>query len=301
MVVTDDGNFPTDRFVLAGLAAARGLARCGSCPTDPSVADVEAAVAAGDVALLSLSLVAYRTGALARPRRGITAAAHRHGALVLWDLCHAAGAVRSTSTAAGADLAVGCSYKYLNGGPGAPAFLYVRPRPARPSCVSPSGAGSAQRDQFAMGPAYVPADGIDRFQVGTPPVLGLVAVDEGVALTAAAGMVAIDAKRRALLELVLTHVDAVLAPLGVEVATPRESARQGSHVALRHPEAWRITRALVEECGVVPDFREPDLIRVGLTPLHLRFVDAWDAVDRLREVLVRRRFEGYADERARIT
>ncbi|HVF31970.1 MAG TPA: aminotransferase class V-fold PLP-dependent enzyme [Acidimicrobiales bacterium] len=293
MVVTDRGNFPTDRYVLEGLAPVRWL------DEDPTVDDVDAACAVGDVALVSLSLVSYRSGAWL-DLEGITAAAHRHGALVLWDLSHAAGAVPVDLDGSGADLAVGCTYKYLNGGPGAPAFLYVRTElQARLRQPIPGWFGAA--DQFAMGAGYVPAPGIDRFQVGTPAILGLASVDEGVRLTAEAGMTAIDAKRRALTTFLLRCFDHHLAPLGIELATPRRPERHGSHLSFRHPEAWRSCRALIEDLGVLPDFREPDLVRFGLTPLSTRFTDVWDAADALRRAVAERRYESFPPERSRVT
>ena len=298
VVVTDAGNFPTDRFVLQGVAAARDL-DVRLIAEDPSPADVEAAVRDGDVALVTLSLVAYRSGAWL-DLAGITEAAHCHGALVLWDLSHAAGAVPIDLEASGADLAVGCTYKYLNGGPGAPAFLYVR-RDHQEALRQPIWGWFGAADQFAMGPEYRPAPGIDRFQVGTPPVLGLAAVDEGVRVTAEAGMAALDAKRRQLTGFLLQLFDAELAPLGVELATPRSPDRHGSHVSFRHPEAWRLCRALIEELGVVPDFREPDLVRIGLTPLSTTFADVWDAADALRRAVAERRYERFPVERSRVT
>jgi kynureninase len=298
VLVTDAGNFPSDRFVLQGLAAARDL-EVRLLPEDPTPADVDAALAPGDVALVSLSLVAYRSGAWL-DLAGITDVAHRHGALVLWDLSHAAGAVPIDLEGAGVDLAVGCTYKYLNGGPGAPAFLYVRAS-LHDELRQPIWGWFGAADQFAMGPTYEPAPGIDRFQVGTPPILGLAAVDEGVAVTEAAGMDAIDAKRRALTAFLLRLHDDRLAPAGIGLATPRSPDAHGSHLAFRHPEAWRLCRALIAELGVVPDFREPDLVRFGLTPLSTTFTEVWDAAEALRTAVVERRYEHHPVERTRVT
>ena len=298
VIVTDTGNFPTDRFVLQGLAEARRL-EVRLIDEDPTPADVAAAVAPGDVALVSLSLVAYRSGAWL-DLDGITEVAHAHGALVLWDLSHAAGAVPIDLEASGADLAVGCTYKYLNAGPGAPAFLYVRTA-LQDRLQSPLPGWFGAADQFAMGPSYLPAAGIDRFQAGTPPILGLATVEEGVRVTAEAGMVALDAKRRALTTFLLACFDERLQPVGIDLATPREADRHGSHLSFRHPEAWRICRALVEELDVVPDFREPDLVRFGLTPLSTTFAEVWEAAEALRTVVEEARFERFGVERHRIT
>jgi kynureninase len=296
--VTDAGNFPTNRFVLQGLAAARNL-EIRLLDEDPTADEVRAAVEADDVALVTLSLVAYRSGAWL-DLDAITEVTHRHGALVLWDLSHAAGAVPIDLEGSGADLAVGCTYKYLNGGPGSPGFLYVR-RARQDEMRSPIWGWFGATDQFAMGPDYLPADGVARFQAGTPPILGLAAVEEGVRLTAEAGLAEIDVKRQALTEFLFDCFGGRLAPLGVEVATPRDPRRHGSHVSFRHPEAWRLCRTLIEELGVVPDFREPDLVRLGLTPLSTRFTDVWQAVEALRTALVERRYERQAHARSRVT
>jgi kynureninase len=280
-LVSDRGNFPTDRYVLEGIAAARGveLRLFDSDPLDGPAVDDLAALAAGDVAVLSH--VAYRSGALA-DMAALTEAARSHGATLIWDLSHSAGAVPVELAAAGAELAVGCTYKYLNGGPGAPAFLYVA-RPLQNALRSPIWGWFAQSEQFAMERSYDPVPGIGRFLAGTPPILQLAAVEEGVQLTAEAGMDRIRAKSVLLTELIVELHDAWLAPLGFSLGTPRDPARRGSHVALRHERAWPITRALID-AGVTPDFRGPDSIRLGVAPLYTSFAEVWDALDRLRAI-----------------
>ena len=275
-LVTDTGNFPTDRYVLEGLAAqsARELR---------IVDDVRGALDGAAVAVLSH--VDYRTGEIA-DMAGVTALARDHGAVVVWDLCHSAGAVPIDLHAARAELAVGCTYKYLNAGPGAPAFLYVA-RELHGRLRSPIWGWFGQRDQFAMGQGYDPVDGIGRFLAGTPPILDLAAVEEGVRLTAEAGVARLYAKATALCELIVALHDDWLVPLGFELGSPRDSARRGSHVSLRHAEAWPICRALIERARVVPDFRAPDSIRLGVAPLYTRYVDVWDALDRLRGLVQR--------------
>ena len=237
-VVTDTANFPTDRYVLEGLAAAhsRELRRFESDPVDgPTADDVHAACRHG-AALVSLSHVNYRSGALA-DMAAITEAAHASGALVLWDLSHSAGSVDVRLEETGADLAVGCTYKYLCGGPGAPAFLYVREQ-LQDELRSPVWGWFGQRDQFAMGPDYEPESGIVHFLAGTPAILDLTAVQAGAELVEEAGIAAIRAKAEALTSYAVELHDAWLAPLGVELGSPRDPARRGAHVALRHPEAW---------------------------------------------------------------
>ncbi|NEM08145.1 kynureninase [Geodermatophilus normandii] len=293
-------DFPTDRYVVAGIAAARGMT-VREVPADvdegPDPADLAAALDER-VAVVVLSAVAYRSGALADVP-AVTAAAREAGALVVWDLSHAAGAVELDLAANGVDLAVGCTYKYLNGGPGAPAFLYVR-RELQGSLRQPIWGWFGQRDQFAMGPVYDPVPGIGRFATGTPPVLAAAAVEVGARLVAEAGIDRLAAKGRALTGLLVDLADAHLAPHGVALASPRDPARRGSHVTLAHPHAWQLTQALVER-GVVPDFRTPDRVRLGPAPLYTRFVDVWDAVDRFRALLEDGGWGTYPEERARVT
>jgi kynureninase len=275
-LVTDTGNFPTDRYVLEGLAAQTGREL-------RIVDDMPAAL--DGAAVVALSHVDYRTGAIA-DMAGVTEQARARGARVVWDLCHSAGAVPIDLHAAGVELAVGCTYKYLNAGPGAPAFLYVA-HALQERLRSPIWGWFGQRDQFAMGQGYDPVDGIGRFLAGTPPVMDLAAVEEGVRLTAEAGVARLYEKATALCELIVALHDAWLAPLGFALGSPRDPARRGSHVSLRHADAWPICRALIERAGVVPDFRGPDSIRLGVAPLYTRYVDVWDALDRLRGLVER--------------
>jgi kynureninase len=276
-LVTDADNFPTDRYVLEGLGE---LVAFDADPIDgPTADDVARACAGRDVSLVCLSHVAYRSGALADVR-AISGVAHDADALVLLDVSHSAGVAPIELEAAGVDLAVGCTYKYLNAGPGSPAFLYVRAE-LQDDLRSPIWGWFGQREQFAMGPAYDPVSGIGRFLAGTPPILGLAAVEVGAELVRDAGIEALRRKSVALTELVVSLHDERLAPLGFELGTPRDPERRGGHVSVRHVDGWRICRALIERADVVPDFRAPDSIRFGLPPLYTRFVDAWDIVDRL--------------------
>jgi kynureninase len=297
VLVTDEAEFPTDRYVLQGLGEVRMLR---SDPiAGPTADDVAAACAPGDVALVCLSLVSYRSGARA-DLEAITAAAHDAGALVLWDLSHAAGAVAIELDAAGVDLAVGCTYKYLNGGPGSPAFLYVR-RELQQQLRSPIQGWFGQREQFAMGADYDPVPGIARFAAGTPPILGIAAVAAGVEIVAAAGIEALEAKAAAVTELAISLADERLAELGFAVGTPREAAARGAHVSLRHDEAWQVCQALIARANVVPDFRGPNSVRLGLPPLYTRFVDVWDAVDRIARLVAAGEHRAFPTARSRVT
>ncbi len=301
VVVTDAENFPTDRYVLEGLCAARGMTLrvLDVDPVDgPSLDALAAASADDDVALLSLSHVAYRGGARLDLAAVNGIAAHA-GVRVLWDLAHSIGAVPVDLHATGCELAVGCTYKYVNAGPGAPAFLYVR-RELQSSLRSPIWGWFGQQDQFGMGTAYQPVEGIGRFTAGTPPVAGIALVDAGASLLVEAGLDRLAAKGAALTTLLIELTDAWLAPHDLVVATPRVASRRGSHVSLRHPAAWQICQALIAD-GVVPDFRAPDLVRLGPAPLYTSFVDVWDALDRLRRIVADRRYEQFPAARGRVT
>jgi kynureninase len=285
VIVTDSNDFPTDRYVLAGLARhrSRQLRLIPSDPVDGVDPSQLASAVDRETALVALSHVNYRSAA----RLDLAEAAeiaHRHGALTLWDLSHSVGSVPVELDAAGADLAVGCSYKYLNGGPGAPAWLYVR-HDLIPELRQPVWGWFGHRDQFEMGPRYEPADGITRFLTGSPPIFGLLAVRAGADLLVEAGIDRLWAKSQALLSLLETLVSEHLLPTGATLASPANPDRRGAHLAISHPEALPWCQALIERDLVVPDFRTPDVIRLGPAPIYTRFVDVFDAVSRMREVL----------------
>jgi kynureninase len=285
-IVTDAHNFPTDRYVLDGLARQRGLELRLFEPDPvegPQLEDVARACAGGDVGLVCLSHVGYRSGALA----DVEAITREAGARVLWDLSHSVGVVPIKLTDWGVELAVGCTYKYLNAGPGAPAFLYVREE-LQEELQTPIWGWFGQREQFAMERSYDPEPGIRGFLAGTPPILDLTAVRVGARLVAEAGVGSLRNKAMTLTDLIVELHDDWLAPLGFELASPRDAERRGAHVALRHDEAWPISRAMIGRARVIPDFRGPDSIRLGVPPLYTRAVDVWDALDRLRGLVERR-------------
>ncbi len=300
VIVTDDDNFPTDQYILQGLAAARGLElRVIKTDIDSGVTldDVRDAVDE-DTALLSLSHVAYRSGAIA-DMPAITALAHERGALVLWDLCHSAGSVPVDLAGSAADLAVGCTYKHLNGGPGAPAFLFVR-ADLQDSLRQPIWGWFSQRDQFAMGSTYDPVGGIERFLVGTPSILSGYGAMEGARISAEASIAAIAAKGQKLTEYAISLFDDWLAPHGFSLASPRETARRGAQVTLHHPAAWQICQAL-KVASVIPDFRTPDRLRLGFAPLYTRFVDVYEGMRRLRSIVESGAHLEFPTERSRVT
>ncbi len=270
-IVTDVGNFPTDRYVLEGIARARGL--------EVRWVDGPGVEAIGPrTALVSFSHVSYRTAAIAGMRT-ISAAARAAGALMLWDLSHSAGSVPLALDDDDAQLAVGCTYKYLHGGPGAPAYMYVA-RALQAELRQPIWGWLGRRDPFEMAPGYEPAPGMRAFTSGTPPVAGLVAVDEGVRIVGEAGIEAIRAKGIALTEYAIECAD----ESGLVVGSPREPEGRGAHVAVVHPRARELCRALID-AGVIVDFRAPDIIRLGLAPLTTRFVDVWDGLEALGRLL----------------
>ncbi len=300
VIVTDDDNFPTDRYVLAGLAEARGCElRVVNSDVDSGVsAESVAAALDEETALVSLSHVAYRSGAIA-DMAAINAAVHAAGSLTLWDLSHSVGSVSVPLESSGADLAVGCTYKHLNGGPGAPAFLYVR-SDLQAELRQPIWGWFGQRNQFDMEADYDPVDGIERFLVGTPPVLGLASTLEGARITAEAGIDAVWAKTQALTEFAVSLVDAWLPDLGFRLASPRVPERRGAHLCLHHTQAWQICQAL-KAAGVIPDFRTPDRLRLGFAPLYTRFVDVHDGLARLRDLTAAGAHHAYPAQRARVT
>ncbi|GAA0993048.1 kynureninase [Subtercola frigoramans] len=269
-IVLDDDNFPTDRFIIEGIARERGLTvRYITVDKRYGVTTDQVSETVSDAtALLVVSHVAYRSGYLADMQE-ITAAAHSAGALVLWDLCHSAGVIPTELDAWGVDLAVGCTYKYLNGGPGSPAFGYVASR-LQTEIEQPIWGWMGAADVFGMRVEYQPAPGMRRFISGTPPVVGMLAMQDMLDLIDEAGMDAIRAKSIELTEAVLSFFDEKLAPLGVELASPRDSAFRGSHVTIRH-ESFKAVNEVLWENGVIPDFRNPDGLRIGLSPLSTTF------------------------------
>ena len=293
VIVTDDLNFPSDLYILESAARlVGGTVRVVQSP-DGIYGPVAALAAALDdnAALLSLSHTVFKSG-YTYDMAALTAAAHRAGALALWDLSHSAGSVVVDLSGAAADLAVGCTYKYLNGGPGAPAFLYVR-RDLQDELRNPISGWIGRRDPFDFALDYAPAPGINRFLTGTPPILSLSAVEPGVELLLEAGMERLRARSVRLSEYLIARWEERLAPLGFRLNSPRDPAQRGSHVSLGHADGLRVNLALIHEQKVLPDFRRPDNIRLGIAPLYNSFADIHTAVERLRAVVVDRLYERY--------
>ena len=275
-ILTEAGNFPTDLHVARRAAEITGrtLRVVATATLDDAIDD--------DTALVVLAHVHYRSG-YRHDMAALERTARARGAPILWDLSHAAGAVPLALAAAGATLAVGCGYKFLNGGPGAPAYLYVA-RHLQARMVSPIAGWLGHAAPFAFGDDYVPAPGIARFQAGTPPMLSLLALEAGVAISAEVDMDALWAKSCALFDLFADLV-AERCP-ALTLVSPRDPGRRGSHIAFRHPNAYEVVQALIAR-GVIGDFRAPDVARFGLTPLYLGHADVWRAVETIADVLDR--------------
>jgi kynureninase len=283
VLVSERSNFPTDLYIAESVCRAQGW-RLELLEHDALALRLERGA---DIALLLLTEVNYRTGRL-HDMRALTEAAHAAGALAVWDLCHSAGALPVDLHRAQADFAIGCGYKYLNGGPGAPAFVWVHPRHAE-RFWQPLAGWMGHAAPFEFVPDYRPAPGIARYLCGTPPILALAALECGVdtllAAEAVGGMPAIRAKSLALTDLFIELVEARCAGQGLVLVTPREPGQRGSQVCLSRAEGgYAIVQALIRR-GVVGDFRAPDILRFGVTPLYTRYVDVWDAVEQLRQVL----------------
>lgn len=283
-LVIEAGNFPTDRFLAEGVAAETGM-RLRWIEPDPvlgvSVADV-VAVVSERTALVSLSHVDYRSGALA-DMPAITDAVRASGALMMWDLCHSAGVIPMHLDAWGVDMAVGCTYKYLNGGPGSPAFAYLN-RAHQGTLHQPIQGWWSAADIFAMGPEYVPAGDIRQLLSGTPPVTSMIAMQGMLDLIEESGIDAVRAKSRSLTDLAVRAFDEQLAPLGVRLLSPRDADLRGGHVTIGHPDFREVTQKLWAE-GIIPDFRFPDGIRLGLSPLSTSHVETVTGVLAVRDAL----------------
>ena len=283
VILSERGNFPTDLYIAQALAKERGYELLLTESPD----QIDAQLAGGKVAVMMLTQVDYKSGRL-HDMAALTRRAHEHGALAIWDLAHTAGAVPVALKASDADFAVGCGYKYLNGGPGAPAFVWAHPRHAN-RFEQPLSGWMGHAAPFEFTPTYRPAAGIARYLCGTPALLSMAALECGVDTVLAAeplgDMAALRAKSLALTDLFIALVEQRCGGQGLSVITPRAHALRGSQVALAREEgAYAIVQALIAR-GVVGDFRAPDVLRFGFTPLYLCFADVWDAVEHLQQVL----------------
>ena len=306
-VVSDVLNFPSDLYILQGIIDLIGkdhhlkLIPSADGITIPSEA-VEAAID-DNTALVSLTHVAFKS-AFMYDMALVTELAHQSGALMLWDLSHSVGAVPIDLNGCRVDLAVGCTYKYLNGGPGSPAFLYVR-RDLQEQLNQPMWGWFAAEKPFAFELDFTPASDISRFRVGTPPMLSMKAVEPALDILLEATMARIRAKSIKQTEYLIFLAEQWLTPLGFTLGTPRQPEIRGSHVSLRHPESYRISRALIESpppaIQVIPDFRAPDNIRFGITPLYTTFTEIYLAIERIRIIVEDKIYEQYTNKQLTVT
>ena len=314
-IITDTLNFPSDLYILQGIqqllspspfqGEGRGegqheITRIAAMDDGitPDIAALESAINE-DTALVTLSHVVFKSGYL-YDMQHITELAHSKGALVLWDLSHSVGSVPIALDDCNADLAVGCTYKYLNGGPGAPAFLYVN-KAIQEKLTSPIWGWWGQKNPFDFGLDYEPAAGAQRFLAGTQPMISLLTMEAALEPTLRAGMDAIRAKSILMTDYASFLTEDWLAPLGFSLGSPRDPAKRGSHISIRHADGYRINRALIEEMNVIPDFRAPDNLRLGFAPLYLSFTELREGFDRIRRVMEEKHYEKYPQQRLTVT
>ncbi|MBK9778599.1 MAG: kynureninase [Anaerolineales bacterium] len=303
-IITDTFNFPSDLYILQGINQTLGnrheIIRIGSSDNDitPDLAALEAAINE-NTALVTLSHVVFKSGYMYDMQR-ITDLAHKKGALVLWDLSHSVGSVPVHLDDCNADFAIGCTYKYLNGGPGAPAFLYVN-KNIQEKLSSPIWGWWGQKNPFDFDLDYTPAPGAQRFLVGTQPMISLLTMEAALEPLMQAGMDALRAKSILMTDFASFLTESWLVPFGFSLGSPADSAIRGSHISIRHPEGYRINRTLIEEMNLIPDFRAPDNLRLGFAPIYLSFADVWEGFDRIRKVMEEKRYEKYPKNKLAVT
>jgi len=306
-IVSDNLNFPTDLYILQGIIAQLGpeyelvLAKS----KDGLTIDMQTLEETIDenTALVVLSHVTFKS-AFMYNMKAVTALAHRKGALMLWDLSHAAGAVPVALNINNVDLAIGCTYKYLNGGPGSPAYLYVK-KELQDQLSPPIWGWFGESDPFSFELQYKPAAGIKKFLVGTPPVLSLEAILPGLDIIILAGMESIRQKSVLQTEYLIYLFENLLEPIGFTIGSPVDADMRGSHISLQHPEAYRICKALINpkraSIKVIPDFRKPDNIRIGITPLYTSFSEIFLSIERIKKVVEEKEFELFSVEMDAVT
>jgi len=305
-IIVDAANFPTDRYILQGIAKTHGLKLITIDNESPGTAEHERITPeilekylSDDVAFVTLEVIQYRSGART-DIKAITDLARKYGALTIWDASHAVGAIEMNFDANGVDLAVGCTYKYGNSGPGAPAWLYVAKR-IQKELQTPIQGWFAQGKQFEMGATFEKSEDIRGFQIASPSLIGLKSIQSAFSMIEEAGIDAIAAKCAKGTEMMIGLYDAWLADLGFTLNTSRNSNERGGHVSLVHPEAKRISVALRQFANVIPDYRVPDSIRLAIAPLPTSYVEVWDGFQRIRDLVSTRQFEKIKADQSRVT
>jgi kynureninase len=305
-IITDTANFPTDRYILEGIAKQFGMnlvlidnESAGPIKHERITAEILAPYLNDDVALVTLEVIQYRSGART-DIKSITDLVRSHGGLVVWDASHAIGAIEMNFDANGVDLAVGCTYKYGNSGPGAPAWLYVATKMQKELQVPIQGWFS-QGDQFGMGPVFEKAEGIRGFQIASPSLIGLRCIKTSFELIKEAGIDKIAHKAAVGTQMMIDLYDAWLAPLGMQLNTSRDPKERGGHISLVHADAARICVALREFANVIPDYRTPNSIRLAISPLPTSYVEVWDGFERIRDLVSTRQYEKVSATGSRVT
>ena len=305
-IITDAANFPTDRYILDGIAKQFGLnlviidnESAGAAENERITPEILAPYLNGDVALVTLEVIQYRSGAR-NDIKSITDLVRKHGAFMLWDASHAVGAIEMDFDKSGVDIAVGCTYKYGNSGPGAPAWLYVNKR-VQAELQVPIQGWFSQGDQFAMGADFERAPGIRGFQIASPSLIGLRCIKSAFTMIEEAGIGAISEKAAIGTEMMIQLYDAWLAELGFTLLTSRNPQERGGHITLGHPDAARICVALREFAAVIPDYRTPNSIRLAIAPLPTSYVEVWDGFARIRDLVASRQYEKVNTTDSRVT
>ncbi len=305
-LITDAANFPTDRYILKGIAEQFGLKLIIIDNEDPAIAENELITAellekymSEDVAMVTFEVIQYRSGART-DIQSVTDLARSYGALVVWDASHAAGAIEMNFDACGVDLAVGCTYKYGNSGPGSPAWLYVNKKIQKELQVPILG-WFGNEDQFGMGPDFVKAEGIRGFQIASPSIIGIRGVQVAFAMIEEAGIDVIASKAAIGTQMMIDLYDEWLAPLGYTLLTSRNPKERGGHISIGHPEAARICVALRKFANVIPDYRTPNAIRLAIAPLPTSYVEVWDGFQRIRDLTQTRQYEKVEGSDSRVT
>jgi len=305
-IITDAANFPTDRYILEGIAQQLGLnlviidnESAGSADCERITPEILEKYLSDDVALVTLEVIQYRSGAR-NDIKSLTDLTRKYGALLLWDASHAVGAIEMNLDANGADLVVGCTYKYGNSGPGSPAWLYVSKRIQKELQVPIQGWFS-QGDQFGMGPVFERAEGIRGYQIASPSLMGLRCVKSAFEIIEEAGIDAIASKAAIGTQMMIDLYDAWLAELGITLLTSRNAKERGGHITLGHPDAARICIALRQFANVIPDYRTPNSIRLAISPLPTSYVEVWDGFQRIRDLVTSRQFEKVEEGGSRVT
>jgi len=305
-IITDAANFPTDRYILEGIAQQLGLnlviidnESAGSADNERITPEILEKYLNDDVALVTLEVIQYRSGAR-NDIKSLTDLTRKYGALLLWDASHAVGAIEMNLDANGADLVVGCTYKYGNSGPGSPAWLYVNKRIQKELQVPIQGWFS-QGDQFGMGPVFERAEGIRGYQIASPSLMGLRCVKSAFEIIEEAGIDAIATKAAIGTQMMIDLYDAWLADLGITLLTSRNAKERGGHITLGHPDAARICIALRQFANVIPDYRTPNSIRLAISPLPTSYVEVWDGFQRIRDLVASRQYEKVEEGGSRVT